>query len=410
MTYDLIVLGGGAAGYFGALNAKEQAPHLKVAILEAGGSSLTKVKISGGGRCNVTHHCFQPRQLTENYPRGARELLSAFSRFQPQDTIKWFKKRGVELKAEADGRMFPTTNRSETIIQCFEKERIRHGITLELKSRVQHIEWDQDHFQITLKSGKVLQSKFVLMATGSDPKSRDLLTNLGLNLTRCVPSLFTFKIAPFDLKELAGQSVPEAALKLKVNGKTFKRNGPLLVTHWGMSGPAVLKLSAFAAPELFDAGYQGTLTVNWLGHDSYDQALHQLQQLKDSLKQQKVSKTPLSPLSRRLWQYFLNKASIQGEGPWNDVPQKNLRQLAQCLTSASYQVGGKGVFKEEFVTCGGMNRKDIDFRSMESKAQPNLFFAGEVLDIDGITGGFNFQSAWTTSFIASSAIAAKTII
>ena len=403
-----VVVGAGAAGFFAAINIKDKRPDLEVILLEGSRRALTKVKISGGGRCNVTHNCFDPKELVKNYPRGYRELLGPFSRFQPQDTINWFESRGVSIKGEADGRMFPTTNSSQTIIDCLTGEADKLGIDFRKGALVKSIEMEGHKFKLQFQKQDELVADYLLLATGGGPQGYKLAQSLGHTIKDPVPSLFTFNAEDPLIDGLSGQSFPEVQLKLYIEGKKkpFEQVGPLLFTHWGMSGPAVLKLSAFAARELFQSDYKARLRLNII-QDNTDRVFEELQGLKKAEARKQTSKTPHFSLTKRFWSRCLELSSINGESPWADCDNKSLRKLAEILTDYSIQVLGKGQFKEEFVTCGGVNLKEVDFRTMESKVKSGLFFAGELLNIDGITGGFNFQNAWTTAWIISETLSKK---
>jgi predicted Rossmann fold flavoprotein len=401
---QIVVIGGGAAGFFGAINAAEAYPEAHVVILEATRRTLTKVKISGGGRCNVTHHCFEPAKLTENYPRGRRELRGPFSKFQPRDTVAWFAARGVDLKAEADGRMFPTTNQSQTIIDCLEGAAKSAGVEVCLGVSVTALEQRGDQLAVTLKNGDVMTADRVLLATGSAPPGVALAASLGHKIIPPVPSLFTFNIKDPRLLDLAGLSFDAVQLDLDPGDgcSHLTREGPMLITHWGMSGPAVLKLSAFGAIRLHASGYQATLKINFMPHMREHEALAVLMDYKNAHPKRSVAgHGPFDVIPRRFWQRILDVLDIAPTLTYADISKALLMAVAQQLTAGSYKVEGKGVFKEEFVTAGGVALSMIDFRTMASTIVPQLYFAGEVLDIDGITGGFNFQAAWTTSWIAA---------
>ena len=407
-SFDFIIVGGGAAGYFAALRAAAVAPESKVLILEAGRRPLDKVRVSGGGRCNVTHHCFDPKLLVENYPRGSRELRGPFSRFQPQDTVAWFAERGVELKAEVDGRMFPVTDESSTIINCLETERRLRNVSLLTDLRVTAIEKRADGkpgFLVSTEKGQFTARK-LLLATGSNRSGYAFAQHLGHKISPLAPSLFTFNVGDPELHALSGVSVPEAALSLFIDEKLVKNfSGPLLITHWGLSGPAVLKLSAFAARELQQANYQAKLSVNWAGTKTEENISALLLQAKKNSPKKMLSTFAAVPMPIRLWEYLLRRAMPEAlKLTWNEVSNAALQKLAREITQGIFLVAGKGQFKEEFVTCGGVFLSEVDFRTMESKITPGLFLAGELLDIDGITGGFNFQSAWTTGWIAGTAM------
>lgn len=385
----VVVVGGGAAGFFGAIAHAERNRSNKVILLEKTATLLAKVRISGGGRCNVTHACFDPRELVKNYPRGGKELLGPFHQFQPKDTIKWFEDRGVELKAEEDGRMFPITDSSQTIIDCLMKSALEVGIEIRLNQRVESIDKVGNGFQIA-----GIEADAILLATGSHPKGFAFAEKLGHTLVPPVPSLFTFNIPNFPLEELSGVSVDP--VEVHVGG--VKQSGALLITHWGFSGPAALKLSAWEARKLHACDYQTTFWVNWFPEE---------RNLKDKLiqfKEQNGQKTLLSsplPFPKNLWKKLLERHHFETEKKWRDLPNKELFRLAEKLQGDPYQVSGKTTYKQEFVTCGGVALNEVNFKTLESFKCPNLYFAGEILNIDGITGGFNFQNAWTTSWIAA---------
>lgn len=406
----VVVIGGGAAGFFGAIACAEAHPQADVTLLEAGRQPLSKVRISGGGRCNVTHACFEPGLLVQAYPRGGKALRGALSRFQPQDTVQWFAARGVDLKTEADGRMFPITDNSQTIVDCLIQSAQRAGVTLKLGTPVAFVssvspDSDQPGFQIQLKSGERLKGDRLLLATGSNPLGYRLAGALGHSIQPPVPSLFTFKVSDPRLQDLAGVSVPRAQLRLlSTAAKPLEQIGPVLITHWGLSGPAVLKLSAWGARILHEHDYQATLLINWLPQFHQESLRQTLLAVKSQLPQKTIVATCPLPLPRRLWQRLVNQIGIDADKRWAELSHKLLHQLILELNQGCYQIQGKGVFKEEFVTCGGINLKEVNFKTMESRFCPGVYFAGEILDIDGVTGGFNFQSAWTTAWLAGQAL------
>lgn len=383
MEYDWIILGGGAAGFFAALRAKEKSPQARVLLLEKTATLLAKVRISGGGRCNTTHACFDPKLLVKNYPRGHQELLGPFHRFQPRDTIEWFESRGVKLKTEADGRMFPVTDRSETIIACLLGEAKKLGVEIRLHARIVEIE---KGFTLTLQDGSCLTTKRLLLATGSNPEGHRWAEAFGHTIQKPVPSLFTFNVPTSPLKELSGVALNPVELKLE--GTSFTQTGPLLITHFGFSGPAALKLSAWAARHLFEKEYHTNLIINWVPDKTIDQIALLVK------KEENPFKFP-----KNLWKALLGPLATKRLA---ELSNKEALALAQKLHADPYLIEGKTTNKEEFVTCGGVTLKEVDFKTMESKLCPNLFFAGEILDIDGVTGGFNFQNAWTTGYIAGS--------
>lgn len=404
-SIDIAVVGGGAAGYFGALAAAAAKPALSIVILEAGSQTLSKVTVSGGGRCNVTHHCFEIDALLSAYPRGAKELRSAYSRFQPRDTVDWFSRHGVQLKTEADGRTFPTTDSSQTIVDCLERAARDSGISVRKKTKVNAINRQDQIFELRCSTGETFRANQVLLASGGARAGFKFAEELGHSILPPVPSLFTFNIKDPRLEGLAGVSASHAALSLSVgSGKPFNSEGPLLITHWGLSGPAVLKLSAWAARELAGANYSANLNVNWL-NSSTDDALRDLLQLKLDQPRKILRHVAPAGIVKRLWEQLLSYLEISPQLNWADISKKDCERLAHELTAGRFKVQGKGVFKEEFVTCGGVSLAEVDFRTLQSKLVPGLFFAGEVLDIDGLTGGYNFQAAWTTAYIAGSEMA-----
>ena len=397
------VIGGGAAGFFGAIAAAE-AGH-DVIILEAGDQVLAKVRISGGGRCNVTHHCFEPAELVNSYPRGGKALRGPLSRFQPADTVEWFESRGVALKTESDGRMFPTTDDSTTIVDCLTEAATNAGVQVRTGSKVGQLTREGNHFLVGLKAGEELMAERVLLATGGTRAGHALAAELGHHIEPPVPSLFTFKITDERLDGLQGLSA-DVHCQLVIDAARFRQTGPLLITHWGLSGPAVLKLSAWAARELHDSHYRGTLRVNWLGNVTAETARAMLLECKSSHPRKTIDSERPWPdqLPRRLWKSLVDQSVGSEPTRWAELPKKGLQRLVGQLVGSEFQVNGKGVFKEEFVTCGGIDLKEVDFRSMESRVCAGLHFAGEILDIDGITGGFNFQNAWTTGWIAGTSM------
>ncbi len=400
----VVVIGGGAAGFFGAVACATSHPHTQVTLLEASRQPLAKVRVSGGGRCNVTHACFEPINLVQNYPRGEKALQGAFSRFQATDTVKWFANQGVKLKTEADGRMFPTTDSSETIIDCLTKAADLAGVELLIGRTVVSVVKQIAGFEVELKTGEKIKCDRILLATGSNPLGYQIAQDLGHTIEPPVPSLFTFNILDKHLKELAGISANPVQLKLLIAKKTLEQTAPLLITHWGLSGPAVLKLSAWGARVLHDCKYQATLLINWQPKYSNDQLRSQLLLAKTENPKKAIALQRGVDLPHRLWQYLIARTGIGLEQRWAELSNKSLNQIIQELTQGAYQIKGKGAFKEEFVTCGGVNLKQVNFKTMASRITPGLHFAGEVLDIDGVTGGFNFQSAWTTAWIAGNAL------
>ncbi len=406
-SLKIVVVGGGAAGFFGAIAAATN-PHTRVVLLEAGRAPLAKVRISGGGRCNVTHACFDPAVFVQNYPRGNKALRGPFSKFQARDTVEWFARRGVELKTEADGRMFPITDDSATIANCLLEAARNTGVEIRTGTPVERARCLLGpQFEIKLKSGEVLQGDRLLLATGSSPQGHRIAKSLGHSIVTPVPSLFTFNLKDERLEGLAGVSVANVRLRLidKDSGKSsnLEQTGPILVTHWGISGPAVLKLSAWGARFLSDRRYKASLLINWLPQYNPEELRGQLQDMRGKEKKAIANSCPFS-LPRRLWESLLRAGAIDSQQRWAELSNKSINRLVGELARGEYEIIGKGVFKEEFVTCGGVSLKEVNFKTMESRLCPGLYFAGEVLDIDGVTGGFNFQSAWTTGWLAGGAI------
>ncbi len=404
MEQKVVIIGGGAAGFFAAITIAETNPELQVIILEKGNDVLQKVKISGGRRCNVTHACFTPQELIEFYPRGKKELLGPFHQFMTGDTMEWFEKRGVPLKIEDDNRIFPESNKSESIVNCLEESAKNAGVTVQLNEKVVSILKNDSNFQITTETQEIIADK-LLIASGSNPKLWGLITNLGHTIIPPVPSLFTFKIEDDRLLNIPGISVPNATVSL-IDSK-FENNGPLLITHWGISGPAVLKLSAFGALFLAEKNYVYDVKINWLSA-TFEKTFEALKKQKnENPKRQAALKSIFGDIPNRLWEKLVKAAGIKAEQRWADISNKLLENLSMQLTSGIFHANGKSTFKEEFVTAGGIDLKEINFKRFESKLHKNLFFAGEVLNIDAITGGFNFQNAWTGGFIAGKSIAEK---
>ncbi len=399
-NFDILIVGGGAAGFFTAINIVEKNPSLKVAILERGSEVLNKVRISGGGRCNVTHACFEPNELVKFYPRGEKELRGPFHQFCSGDTVEWFEKHGVELKIEADGRMFPVSNSSQTIIDCFIEATKKLGISILTNQSVQSIFKKDALWKVETQSETYLSEKLIL-ATGSNPKIWEMLQNFGHAVISPVPSLFTFNIKDPRIVALPGVS---AQVSVKVIGTKLESSGPLLITHWGMSGPAILKLSAWGARILFEKNYQFSIAINWLNDIETDDAEKILKELKLEHAKKAVSKKSPFELTNRLWESLVMASGIDAETKWADLSKNHLQNLSNQLTNGLFQVNGKSTFKEEFVTAGGIDLKEINFKTMESKLHENLYFAGEIVNIDAVTGGYNFQNAWTSGFIVANSI------
>ena len=431
MAAKIIVVGGGAAGFFAAIAAAEQGAD--VTVLEKTARFLEKVRISGGGRCNVTHNCFEPREFSTRYPRGERALLSPFQKFSALDTVNWFVARGVKLKTEADGRMFPTTDSSETIVDCLMDAAQKAGVKLRLNCTVESVVKNADgKFELTLAerrppagvqasacSGDTLKRELqpgapaekiicdkLLLATGGcrAAAAGQLAVSLGHTLVAPVPSLFTFQIESLWLRSLAGVSL--ASAEVSVPAAKLRERGPLMVTHWGLSGPAILKMSAWGARALHDLNYHFPLFVNWLPASNAEKIVHEFQARRKSVGAKLLVNVPLFPLTARLWEQLVLAAGLARETRWSALTRAQMHALTQQLTRTEFSVTGKSLNKDEFVTCGGVKLGELNFQTMESKICPGLFFAGELLDIDGVTGGFNFQAAWTTGFVAGNAMAA----
>jgi predicted Rossmann fold flavoprotein len=412
----LIVIGGGAAGFFCAINAAKNNKALTVVLLEKTGKLLSKVKISGGGRCNVTHDCFDIVELSKKYPRGAGFLKKAFHHFSTKDTISWFAHLGVHLHTEADGRMFPTTNDSQTIMDCLLQEATKYKVAIHLNCIVEGISKPKDKFYLQIKGSASIQADYVCIATGGYPKlelfnwikkmhlSHETSIVNDIAIVSPLPSLFTFNAPRHPITQLMGISVEDALIKIK--GAKFSQQGPLLITHWGFSGPAVLKLSAFAAEQLFAWNYKFTVSINWI--PTYNETALQAEwkKITNAVQQHIANHNPFR-LPIRLWDYLLEHSGIDGSNKWTAINAAKQNLLIKNLTNFECIMDGKTTFKEEFVTCGGVDIAAIDYNTMQHKQIPHLYFAGEVLNIDGITGGFNFQNAWTTGFIAAKAIAAS---
>lgn len=401
--YDLIVVGGGAAGFFAAISAAEDASApVRTLILEQGRDVLQKVRISGGGRCNVTHAEFDPRLLTTHYPRGARELRGAFHRFAPGDTIDWFERAGVPLKVEADGRVFPVSDSSESIVTALTSAACRLGVEIRLSSKVESIDRTPQGFAVRLLTGQSLTAKQLVLATGSAPKPYAWLRRLGLPVVDPVPSLFSFNIKDADLHALMGLSMPDA--KVTLPGLEYETQGSLLVTHWGLSGPAILKMSAKAALELYEVRYRHPVLISWTGAILGDQLDYLRSGRVQSGKATLRSDLALG-LPRRLWDYLVMRAGVPAESRWADLNKAQLLRLATALAADRYPIDGQTRFKEEFVTAGGLALEALDFKRFAVKATPGLYVVGELLNVDGVTGGFNFQAAWTGGHLAGRAVA-----
>lgn len=421
--FDVIIVGGGAAGFYAGIHIAEKASHLKIAIFERGKSVLSKVRVSGGGRCNVTHGEFSPRDLCTNYPRGERELLGPFHNYAPMDVMAFFEERGVPLKIEEDGRVFPQSDSSQSIIDCLVGEAERLGVKILRNSSVKHFQKKDGEWQVTTMN-KHYQAKKLLLATGSNTKIWQQLQTLGHTIVTPVPSLFTFNINDERINGIQGIStyvsaeIPPkkifASNKVDLNLKSAKKEepvlqseGPLLITHWGLSGPAILKLSAWGANILNGYNYVFRVIINWTPEYTTASMEGLLRKIKEVEPKKTVLRTHAVELPRRLWAKLVHAAHIKKEEKWADLTKEKLQNLAKQLTASSFKVDGKSTFKEEFVTAGGVDLKEIDFRTFESKIIPNLYFAGEIINVDAITGGFNFQNAWTGAYLAAQAIASS---
>ena len=407
----LIVIGGGAAGFFCAVNAARMNPQLEVIILEKTNKLLSKVRVSGGGRCNTTHACFDIAEMSKKYPRGGNFVKKTFHQFFTTDTIQWFEERGVKLKVEEDGRMFPVTDSSQTIIDCLMKEANRYGVKILINTDVRSLKYEDGNFRIDLSKLHhdsdllPLTSDFVCIACGGYPKSSmfDWLRELGHTIEDPVPSLFTFNIPGHPITKLMGVSVEN--VRVKIIGTKLEQEGPLLITHWGLSGPAVLKLSAYGARQLAISNWQFSILINWLPEFNEQQLAERFQSLRFDIASQKILNRNPFGLPQRLWEFLLDHSKVNKEKRWADLPVKEQNKLIRNLCACEFAIKGKTTFKEEFVTAGGIHLNEVDANTMMSKKLPNLFFAGEILNVDGITGGFNFQHAWTSGFIAAKSIA-----
>jgi len=399
-----MIIGGGAAGFFTAINAKEMNPELDITILEKGKEVLQKVKISGGGRCNVTHACFEPKELVQFYPRGEKELLGPFHQFMTGDTFEWFENNGIPLKIEKDNRVFPESNSSQTIIDCFLNKTKRLGISVLKNHGVTTIQKQANSWLVITKE-KQFVCDAVVMAAGSSKKVWELSKALRHSIISPVPSLFTFNIKDTRIKDLLGISVPNASVQLE--DTNLEASGPLLITHWGMSGPAILKLSAFGARVLAEKNYEYQVQVNWLSRPTHKIVNVLLNLKKKHSKKQVIVRSPFEEIPKRLWERFVLATTIKTSFNWADVSHDQIDALANQLTKSVFTAKGKSTFKEEFVTAGGVDLREINFKNFESKLQKNLFFVGEVLNIDAVTGGFNFQNAWTGGWLCAKALASR---
>ncbi|MEL7835226.1 NAD(P)/FAD-dependent oxidoreductase [Fodinibius sp. Rm-B-1B1-1] len=401
-SQKIAVVGGGAAGFFAAVNTARLHPNLQVTIFEKSREVLSKVRISGGGRCNVTHHCFDPEVMSKAYPRGSRELRWAFEQFQPADTVSWFEDRGIDLKTEDDGRMFPTTDDSATIINCLKREAQKHNVDVYNRYRVEAITPTKNQqFILSIKKQESQIFDAVVIATGGSNRrsTYQWLEELEHSIVEPVPSLFTFNFKEKIFEDLAGIAIEHGSVNIK--DTSFEHHGPILITHWGLSGPAVLKTSAWAARYLHNQEYSFTINVNWLHPNKPHEVQEELKTLREKNARKTAQKQNVFPIPNRLWIRFLELANIAPTMRWAELSNQQIHDLTQELVNAQYDIEGKTTYKDEFVTSGGIPLDEINMGTMESQKVPNLYFAGEVLNIDGITGGYNFQSAWTTGWIAA---------
>ncbi len=405
----IAIVGGGAAGIFAAIRAgqvaKEKNIPAYICVFEASSRFLSKVLISGGGRCNVTFNNFEPNSFCKSYPRGNQELISPMHQFQAEDTVSWFEERGVKLKVESDGRIFPTTDQSDTIVDCLLDEAEQFGVELRERHGVESIRFEKDKYILSFNKDKEFPADKVMIATGSSPVGYKLAKMTGHTIEELAPSLFSFNISHSILKSLEGISFPSASVEVLFEDKTkFSERAPILITHWGLSGPGILKLSAWAAREMKKFKYKAKLTVNWIGVERTDDAVNLLLKLKNARPKAQIINARLDILPQRFWEKILTFCKIKHDLQWANVTKQMIQDLANALSKMEMIVDGKSRNKEEFVECGGVSRKEINWKTMESKISKGLYFGGEVIDVDGITGGFNLQSAWTAGYIAGSNI------
>jgi predicted Rossmann fold flavoprotein len=407
VVFDLIVIGGGAAGFYGAIHAGELNPGMKILILEKTTKLLSKVRVSGGGRCNVTHDCFDPIRLSAHYPRGEKPLRSLFKKYNAKDTVQWFSEQGVRLKVEEDGRMFPVTDSSQTIINCFLENARKLKIEIKTGEEVTSIEKAGQLLEIRTQSGEKYYGTNVMVAIGGSakPEAYSFLEKLGHTIKAPVPSLFTFNDTQKQFSDLMGIALPMA--EVRIASTKFKESGPLLITHWGLSGPAVIRLSAWAAEYLHSIGYDFHVLVSWIGTVQEETIRNLLLSQKSARLKQKVHGHPLFDLPQRLWVRLCVLSDVPDDRLWGEMAHRQVNKLLERLIKCPFQIKGKTTFKEEFVTCGGVDLSEIDVETMESKKVKGVFFAGEVLNIDGETGGFNFQAAWSTAFLAARSLNIK---
>jgi predicted Rossmann fold flavoprotein len=402
------IIGGGASGFFAAIRCAELNPAARITIFERGQTVLEKVRISGGGRCNVTHACFEPRELVKNYPRGHRELLGPFTQFSPSDTINWFQKRGVQIKKEADGRMFPVTDSSETIIECLLGEVRKLHIEVRTSARIEAILPKNGDFELKIaQQERTIIFQKIMVAAGSSLAVWKILEDIGHRIIEPVPSLFTFNVKDARISELLGVSVGRVSVHFRA--KKLTTVGPILITHWGLSGPAILKLSALAARDFHALNYNFPIEINWLFDKTRAETLDALAEIREISPKKMVISTPHFNLPNRLWQKLVAAAEIDDQKRWADLSKKSMEKLVEQLAACPFEVRGKSTFKEEFVTAGGVDLREIDFKTFQSKLHPGLFLAGEIIDVDAVTGGFNFQAAWTGGWLAGTEMAKSVI-
>lgn len=405
----LLVIGGGAAGFFCAVNAARLAPTLEVVLVEKSSKLLSKVRVSGGGRCNLTHACFEISEMSKRYPRGSNFVKKSFHRFFTTDTIEWFRERGVESKKEEDGRMFPVTDSSQSVIDCLLREANKYRIEILMNREVKEINKVNNKWRIEFGNGSEMNADFVCIACGGFPKASmfNWITDTGHTIEEPVPSLFTFNMPGNSITSLMGVAVNDAIVK--VSGTKLQERGPVLITHWGLSGPAILKLSAWGARDLKDRNYEFKILINWLPEYHENSIRDKLLEIKETNRLQFIHSRNFIGLPQRLWQYLCARAEMSEQQKWADLPSVKLNRLCKILCADEMEVNGKTTFKEEFVTAGGIKLNEVNVQTMESKIHPGLFFAGEILDVDGITGGYNFQHAWTSGYIAAESIADRVV-
>jgi len=401
MNEQVVIIGGGAGGFFSAINIAENNPELKITILEKSKDVLGKVKVSGGGRCNVTHGCFEPKELVKFYPRGNKELLGPFHTFMTGDTMEWFENRGVPLNIEEDNRVFPASNSSQSIIDCFVAKTAELGIEVKTSCGVQQISKNENLWKVETTQGE-FEAGTIVVATGSSKQIWKILANMGHSIVEPIPSLFTFNTKDTRLRDLSG--LVAQSTEVKINGTKLKEHGPLLITHWGMSGPAILKLSSVGARMLYEKDYKFTISVDWCFEYDEEDIKDKFTDLKVNSPKQQIQKARVFDVPKRLWFSFLNHCQIPMDKIWAEVTKKEMNKLIETLKRSQFSINGKSTNKEEFVTCGGIDLKEINFSSFESKIHPSLHIIGECLNIDALTGGFNFQAAWTGGFVVGKSV------